>query len=657
MEKYYRGEPDWVIDKSLSDANYRVRSTEPGFISLTKQFYKNIAWQVRGLLWKEGGPIIGVQLENESGGPWSYFQTLKKIAIEVGFDVPMYTRTGWPKIKGTSVFGEILPLYGDYADGFWDRQLTDMPGDFPNAFVFKESRLSTVIANEVFGIHQNSQMELSDLSYPYLTCELGGGMMTSYHRRINIFDKDALALAICKLGSGSNLPGYYMYHGGSNPMSSVTKNYAVSNHYTIPESMAENQESKRTNSNDMPVISYDFQSPLGEMGQVNNSFHWMRCLHQMLHDWGSELSSMDAVFPSTNSEIGREDNALRWTVRTNGRSGFVFVNNYQRMKRMSDKHNIRFCLTLVNGKKLSFPHKPVTIKDGMTFVLPFGLEFEGLTIDYASVQPLAKIQGAQKALYFAAIEGLPSQISINGIVHNLELNKPFHVKNKKGEDIVIKILDEKTSLASYKLTVDKQDYMIVSSNAIVYQQPGIVTFESWEDKPIRWTVFPENPQLKDEDNQLETGNKHPLNISITKVQDAKGLRNVKMGIKKVAAMPYESDFKDAAVWIIKGLKPTLNTDNLFLKINYKGDVARIYADGKLVADNFWNGKEMLVRVSDLIGKKIELKILPLGKNYPIYLQPEQRKILAQDSDGVLLELENVQLVERRIIQKEVRLSN
>lgn len=122
-------------------------------------------------------------------------------------------------------------------------------------------------------------------------------------------------------------------------------------------------------------------------------------------------------------------------------------------------------------------------------------------------------------------------------------------------------------------------------------------------------------------------------------------------------MPYESDFKDAAVWIIKGLKPTLNTDNLFLKINYKGDVARIYADGKLVADNFWNGKGMLVRVSDLIGKKIELKILPLGKNYPIYLQPEQRKIIAQDSDGVLLELENVQLVERRIIQKEVRLSN
>ena len=37
-------------------------------------------------------------------------------------------------------------------------------------------------------------------------------------------------------------------------------------------------------------------------------------------------------------------------------------------------------------------------------------------------------------------------------------------------------------------------------------------------------------------------------------------------------------------------------------------IQRIYADGILVEYNFWNGKPTLVRLSDLIGKHVELKI-------------------------------------------------
>ena len=639
------GIPTWVIEKADADAKYRLRSIAPGFIKLTEQFYKNIAWQVRGLLWIDGGPIIGVQLENESGGPWNYFQALKKIAVEAGFDVPIYTRTGWPKLKDRPIFGEILPLYGDYADGFWDRQLKDMPGDYPNAFVFKESRLSTVIANEIFGTNQSSQMEKTDLAYPYLTCELGGGMMTSYHRRINIFDRDALALAISKVGSGSNLPGYYMYHGGTNPTSTVTVDYAKEHNYEIPQTMGENQSSKRTNSNDMPIMSYDFQSPLGEMGQVNNSFHWTRRLHQMLCDWGEDLNGMDAVFPAENSEDGRKDEHLRWCLRTDGRSGFIFVNNYQRMKKMSDKHDIRFCLTLADGNNLTFPTKPITIKDEMSFVLPFGLEYEGFQIDYALAQPLTKLQGMKKVLYLAEIKGLPVQISVNGVIYRPKLNKPFQVKNSRGEEITICILDETASLAAYKIVTDEQDYMVVSPDAVVYQQSDIVSFESWDKNAIEWTVFPENGKLRSYKKELDK--KAPMKVNAIKKREEKGLRVVKTGTKKVAEMPYEAAFEDAAVWELTGIKPTCNAKDLFLSISYKGDVARVYADDKLVADNFWNGKEMLVRVSDLIGKHVELKILPLGKEYPIYLQPEQRKILAKETDGILLELDNVKIIERK----------
>ena len=58
--------------------------------------------------------------------------------------------------------------------------------------------------------------------YPYVTCELGGGMAISYTRRPVIEGDDTAALAMVKIGSGSNLPGYYMYHGGANPPGKLT---------------------------------------------------------------------------------------------------------------------------------------------------------------------------------------------------------------------------------------------------------------------------------------------------------------------------------------------------------------------------------------------------------------------------------------------------
>ena len=81
-------------------------------------------------------------------------------------------------------------------------------------------------------------------------------MMTSYHRRIHIEPYDIYALAIVKLGSGNNLQGYYMFHGGTNPQGSLS---------TLQESQASGYW------NDLPVKSYDFQAPLGELDRCANT--------------------------------------------------------------------------------------------------------------------------------------------------------------------------------------------------------------------------------------------------------------------------------------------------------------------------------------------------------------------------------------------------
>ena len=554
-EVYQGGFPDWVVERHVSNPKeYKVRSLAKGFINEVERLYYNIFGQVNGLLWKDGGPVVGVQIENECRGPWAYYMALKDIAVEAGFDTPFYTRTGWPKLNGNEEFGKLLPLYGDYADGFWDRVLTDMPGDYKNAFIMKDTRLSAVIATEALGANQDTQMEAKDLSYPYLTCELGGGMMPSYHRRINMSGREVKPLAICKLGSGSNLPGYYMYHGGTNP-------------YNPKHTMAETQATKVTNYNDMPHMTYDFQTLLGEMGQPNSvSWNESRLLHQFLADWGHCLSQMDV---DTLSE------------HYSRRGCFEFFNDYVR----------------------------ILNEGGTSYITPRGWQIgPNVPIDWATVEPFCQADGMT---YFIAIPDKKPQLCIDGKVITAKLNKPF-----KERGMTFCVLSREKAYTAYKIG-DKLYY----SDGILYQDGNRIMEETWQTLPTK------------------------VNYVLT--HEHGGLREVKMGSQKVAAQPVESDFEKAAVWAISNLNELNENLDLYLQISYRGDVARVYADGQLVEDNFWNGKPMLVRLSDLVGKKVELKILPFGKDYPIYLQKAQQEELNQAPNGVLLSLDNIKVIERR----------
>ena len=122
---------------------------------------------------------------------------------------------------------------------------------------------------------------------------------------------DVYAMTLIRIGSGSNLPGYYMYHGGNNPEGKLT-------------TLNEQQASSYTNHNDLPVESYDFQAPLGEFGQINPQYHLLRKLHIFLKDFGTELAMMQPHFPEKSESDTRRDSLLRWAVRSNGNSGYIF---------------------------------------------------------------------------------------------------------------------------------------------------------------------------------------------------------------------------------------------------------------------------------------------------------------------------------------------
>lgn len=560
-EVYQGGMPTWIVKKAQENpSEYRLRSTARGFMAATQRLYSNIYAQASDMMWKHGGPVVGVQIENECRGPWQYLMALKDMAVGIGFDTPFYTRTGWPKLNGKEEFGRLLPLYGDYADGFWDRKLVDMPGEYPKAFEMKDTRVSGVIATETFGTNQDTKMESGERNYPYLTCELGGGMMQAYHRRINMTGNEAMPLAVCKLGSGSNLPGYYMYHGGTNP-------------YNAEHTMAETQASAVTNYNDMPRMSYDFQCPLGEMGQPDDrAFHQTRWLHAFLADWGGELALMGV---DTLSEHYAR------------RGCFEFYNDYVR---------------IIN-------------EGGRAYVRPVGMPWRGHSVT-ADAQPLCHVGDT---LYFIPIKGMRPEVKIDGKAYKLRLDKVLKVK-----DIAVCVLSEQRARRAYK--IDGTLHFATHEGGILYKEGDTITEEYWE---------------------------RTTEVACTRLRDAGALRTVAMGAQKVAAMPADDDFNAAAVYAID-CADTVDAENGFLSIGYAGDCARVYADGVLVQDNFWNGKPMLVRLSDIAGKRVELRILPLRKDAPIYLQKEQRAVLDAAEGDALLRLEGIRLLMRRTVAQTRR---
>ena len=539
------GIPDWLFTKGC-----KMRSEDPVFLKFTERLYRQIFTQVQGLQWKDGGPVIAMQFDNEYRGHGSYLMALKKMANEIGFDLPFYTRTGWPELASPVPFGEMIPLYGDYADGFWERSIEETAGNYYKAFNFTASQVSGAIGSEQLDYSHSSLLTPHSSKYPYFTCELGGGMMTAYHRRPYVYPEDAYSMAIVKLGSGSNLLGYYMYHGGTNPDGKTWLN--------------EMQRTLATNYNDLPVKTYDFQAPLGEFGQINPHYYMLRKLHLFMQDWGDVLAPMEATFPCQQDIPKGDDSFLRWSIRQKDGSGFIFINNYERLQDLTTKKNVQLEAC---GVKLP----TLTIPAGAMCVLPVNID----GIKYATAQLIAKRDGK---IYMEQVKGIPTTICTDG--------KTLRNLKPKG-----------TGKPVYK-----NIYLLTSEEA------GHLFIEDDNSQSLNLSISQSlNPSIS-------------KSLNFTKEKEAGAPRTITIGVNKVAEEPSDEDFEQAAVYRIQIPQPS----HRLLRIDYRGDVARLYADGKLIADNFYNGRPFLYGLWRLPKDctELELRILPLQKDMPVYFPRE-----------------------------------
>lgn len=444
-ESRYGGFPDWLVKeckeacKDITDIRWSWagigtrRNVEP-YMTYAQKYMNTILNEVMEVQ----DNIIGIQLENELSGPYQdHMRWLKQIALDSGIKVPLYTATGWnnAQLSGTN----ILPVYGGYADWPWDHTMNDLK----NISVFHFRPLNsknTEIGNDL--MNEDFDYEADPDAISYMTCELGPAVQASFHRRPVITLDDTYALAMCALGSGANVLGFYVFHGGYNPIGK----------YSFL------QESKKTNyPNDYPCISYDFQAPIGDAGQIRQSYYVLKELFEFCNNFGEILAPMQPVF-AENVKVETEgvdyiylpEEAVRSAVRSDGEKGFLFVNNHGRFDRLSEKNNVEFEIKLKN-KTINIPID--IIPEHSTFYIPFGFEFGDLKTDYITAKlayadnnriELIKIEGIEPVLCMndGEIIKLTDGMVVNDV--KITFKEPYNYRTTKGKELMVEPLGTKT---------------------------------------------------------------------------------------------------------------------------------------------------------------------------------------------------------------------
>ncbi|WP_246241014.1 beta-galactosidase [Anaerocolumna sedimenticola] len=424
------GFPDWILKKG-----FEPRTNDPAYFQEVRKYYSKIYEQVEGLLLKDGGSIIGLQIENEYGHCGGldgeagelHMSTLHQMVKEIGFDVPLYTATGW----GGAVTGGLLPVMGGYPEAPWDQRLTEIEPS--GNYIFTHERNDHNIGSD-YGFGTGITYDLD--KFPYLTAELGGGMQVTHHRRPVAYASDIGAISLVKLGSGVNLLGYYMYHGGTNPKGNLT---------TLQETRATGYP------NDLPEFNYDFRAPIGEYGQITETFKELKLFAMFIRDFGSELCEMNADIPKSNPLYPGNFTDLRTSVRHNGRSGYIFVNNYQRRYPVKNHTGVNLKVDLEN-ESLHFPS--IDIKDKDYFFFPFNMKIGNAVLKTALATPLCILDNETKVYIYYSNH-----------------HPQYNITGDLGDNKIVTISREDAKNA-WKVNLDKE-YLIISNSAVIKTEKEI----------------------------------------------------------------------------------------------------------------------------------------------------------------------------------------
>ena len=620
--------PDWLFAKPLE-----IRSNDPEYLKYVKRLYGEIAKQMQGLYYKDGGPVIGCQIENEmqhSAAPWAicypeepmdftaasynaaeasigvevqskratgaeagdeHMRTLKQMAIDEGIITPFYTATGW---GNAAVIGnEAIPVTSAYTYPFWE-----------------EPRMSPFLMfKDVHAEPDYAPVRYNPIDFPSFCAEMGAGIQMIYKSRPIVTAKAAEALMVRTLGSGSNGIGYYMYHGGSTPKQMGDRGFFNDEPMGVPK------------------ISYDFQAPLGEFGLEGKMYRNLRLIHSFLADWGDKLAPMETVLPANWKQMtpeNRED--LRYAMRMKDDQGFVFMINFQDHDTLRhDQTDLQLKLNL-KGETLCIPEAGTfTLPKDESLILPFNLDMTGACLKYATAQPLMRIDdGGMDHYFFFAPDGMKveyvfDKVTVKGknkFTPVVGLKSTFTVTPRNGKKFKVTTLTREQALNASKVN----GRLLITAATVLPTKDG-ADLLSLDNNKADYIVYPSKQGFKTQTASVPAV--EPA-ISVHKA----GARRMGVHVDNMPMVPQVQEY--------------------FLRVNYVGDVAMAFMKGFLVQDEFYHGEPWTIGLKryydDLKTDDMTFYFRPLQADLPFVQRDLPRQAIPDFTNGPVVNIKDVTLI-------------
>ena len=542
-----------------------LRTDDPQYLKYVDLFFTKIAEQADGYMHKDDGPVIGIQIENEYGHAGGPSDREEGMAH-------MRTLRAMAEKKGlTAPYFSATGWGGAYVP----ENFLPVLGGYVDAPWANHTHELAASENFLFQPFHDDANIASDFAE-------GQSGFT--------FDTSKFPYLTAELGGGLQVTArrrtypypedieaqtICMLGAGANLIGYYMYHGGVNpdGKYTTL------QESKATGyANDLPVKSYDFQTCLRENGLPSESYYRLRKHHIFIKNTEELLAPAKVYLPDNIPEpMGAEDmETLRAAFRYNKTAdcGFLFINNHQRKRKMTEKQitpeaPLKFAVPSGEGEKKQIIFDRLCVRTDAILVLPYNLPVVIQGEELRLCRTNASFLGCFGEIYYFYTEEDPENVY-------------FEWSDGKDHAGAVKILT--THDAEHFLYTGDEDGGKVSL------LPDLKFTEAGE------------VQMKD------TG------------QAAESIQNV---YGRTEPEVYELTLK-------YGKRPadTL-TEDVWLELDFGGDCARLYQDGKLLDDWFSNGELWLVALKRYgYPTKLTLELDPFKPDVYYDLPPKKENRLA-----------------------------
>ena len=240
----FGGFPAWL----LATPDMKVRSADPRFLKSAANYMRQVGRQLAPLQITRGGPVIMVQVENEYGSFGDdkvYLDAVRRMIVEAGFDVTLFTSDGDDKKLAAGTLPDVLAVIN---------------------FGAKAS------PEQKFAVFEKFRRDV-----PRMCGEFWVGWFDSWGDKHETVPARNAAEGLDWMLSRGISVSIYMFHGGST--------------FGFMNGANQYQSYK-------PIISgYDYDSPLDEAGRPTEKFFALRDVIRKYLPAGTALPELPAPLP------------------------------------------------------------------------------------------------------------------------------------------------------------------------------------------------------------------------------------------------------------------------------------------------------------------------------------------------------------------------